>query len=104
MKLPATVPSFVPVKSSNVKGISYDPSGNFLYIQFLPESERYKGAVYKYWGVPEQVYNRFLRAPSKGTYMWQHIRDKYPYKKWTGFGWRSETVLRRQSARRRRRR
>lgn len=105
MRLPATVPSFVPVKdSSNVQGISYDPKGNFLYIQFLPDNPRYKGPVYKYWAFPEQEYRRFLKAKSKGTFVWQYIRDRYRYKRWTGFGWRTETVLKRRATARKMRR
>jgi hypothetical protein len=30
-------------------------------------------------------------------FVWANIRDKYPYAKWTGFGWRKETALKRMS-------
>lgn len=98
MKLPATVPALVSVESSNVQAIGYDPKRKYLYIQFLPSENTKWGEVYRYFNVPEQIYNRFLKAPSKGIFVWANIRDKYSYAKWTGFGWRKQSALQRMSA------
>jgi hypothetical protein len=98
MKLPATVPTLVSVESSNVEAVGYDSKKGYLYIQFLPSEKGQRSTVYRYSNVQEQIYNRFLRAPSKGMFVWANIRDKYPYAKWTGFGWRKETALKRMAS------
>jgi len=97
MRLPATVPSLVSVESSNVEAVGYDSKNRYLYIKFLPSEENQRGSVYRYSGVKEQIFNRLLRAASKGMFVWAHIRDKYPYAKWTGFGWRKQTALQKMS-------
>lgn len=38
-----------------------------------------KGAVYQYYGVPEQVYREIMSAPSKGRFLNTYIRDSYPF-------------------------
>jgi hypothetical protein len=91
------------VKSSNVKAIGYDPGTKYLYIQFLPESKAQHGPLYRYKGVREEVYRRFTNASSKGIFVWSNVRDKYPYSKWTGFGWRKENALKRMAEQKRRR-
>lgn len=102
--LPATVPNLTPIKdSSNVHAIGYDEKQEYLYIQFNPESETDRPPTYRYTGVPVQIYNRFMGAPSKGMYVWASIRDKYPYAKWTGFGWKKAPALQRRSAQKARR-
>ena len=102
--LPSTVPELSPVKdSSNVRAIGYDPEKRYLYIQFHPEDEAERPPTYRYDGVPEQVYRRFLGAPSKGMFVWGSIKGRYPYAKWTGFGWRKAPALQRMSAQKARR-
>lgn len=100
MKPPSTVPSLVSVKSSNVKAVGYDPKSNSLYIQYLPDDENQYGPLYKYDNVPEMIFNQLLRAPSKGIFVWTKIRERYSYSKWTGFGWRKEAALKKQTVRR----
>ncbi|MGO9258090.1 MAG: KTSC domain-containing protein [Bryobacteraceae bacterium] len=39
------------------------------------------GAIYRYLGVPAQVYKELLRAESKGRYFNQHIRNRFGYAK-----------------------
>jgi hypothetical protein len=97
MRLPATVPSLVSVESSNVEAVGYDPKKRYLYIKFLPSEESYRGSVYRYSNVKEQIFNRLLSSASKGMFVWAHIRDKYPYAKWTGFGWRKQNTLQKMS-------
>ena len=41
------------------------------------EVEFVTGSVYRYRNVEEDVYERFLAAPSKGTFFNEHIRDAY---------------------------
>ena len=64
-----------PVVSSNVKAIGYDPVDSVLEVKFN------SGAVYQYRDVPEEVYNDFMIASSKGKFLWNHIRDVYEYER-----------------------
>jgi hypothetical protein len=71
-RLPGTVPELIPVEdSSNVRAIGYDLENKYLYVQFHPESESERPPVYRYISVPEQVYRRFMKAPSKGMFVWR---------------------------------
>jgi hypothetical protein len=38
------------------------------------------GNTYRYYGVPDTVYQRFIRAPSIGNFFVRNIRDHYPYR------------------------
>lgn len=57
------------VSSSAISRIEWD--NGTLSIWFR-ESGRYD-----YFNVPEQVYQAFLQAPSKGTFFNDHIKDRY---------------------------
>ena len=61
------------VSSSNVSSIGYDRDADTLEIEFM------NGWVYQYYGVPEHLYDEVMRAPSKGQFVSQYIRDQYPY-------------------------
>lgn len=63
----------IPVISSNVKSIGYDPESATLEVEFN------NGSVYEYYEVPEEVYNDFLVASSKGKYLFHHIKNVYEY-------------------------
>ena len=98
-RLPNTVPAFTKVKdSSNVHAISYEPSTRYLYVQFHPATPGDRPTTYRYANVQEKLFHQFLSAPSKGMFVWAHLRDKYAYAKWTGFGWRKSPALQRMSA------
>lgn len=62
----------IPVKSSNVIAIGYE--ANKLYVDFA-------SGRYEYDNVPKEVYDNFLKAESKGKYMWANIRSKYSYRR-----------------------
>lgn len=103
-RLPNIVPDLIPIDdSSNVRAIGYDSENKYLYVQFHPGSESERSPIYRYISVPENVYSRFIEAPSKGMFVWANIRDKYNYAKWTGFGWRKGPALQRMSAQKKRR-
>lgn len=36
-----------------------------------------EGGIYQYHGVPHGVYEALMRAPSKGRYFHDHIKDRY---------------------------
>jgi len=65
----------MPVQSSNLASVGYDPSTQILEIEFL------QGGIYQYYGVPNWIYSGLMSAPSKGSYFAQHIRNAYTYTK-----------------------
>ena len=64
---------FVSVLSSNIQGINYDKVAQVLTVEFK------SGSRYAYRGVPEEVYDDFLEAGSKGSFFANSIKDSYPY-------------------------
>jgi len=65
----------IPVSSSNVQSIGYDPASKTLEVEFND------GAIYQYHGVPQDTYDGFLRASSKGSYLHANIKNQYSYTK-----------------------
>lgn len=66
----------IPVDSSNLASIGYDVASSTLEIEFN------SGAIYQYYGVPENEYTGLMNASSKGSYFDQHIKKGgYPYTK-----------------------
>lgn len=61
-----------PVRSSNIRSVGYDPNTRTLEVEFNNDG------VYQYSGVPETIYQGFMRAASKGSYFHDHIKDRYP--------------------------
>jgi len=64
---------FIPVESSNVQEFGYDEENRMLYVRFL------NGSLYVYYDVAPDIYDGFFMAPSKGKYVWSHLRDRYEY-------------------------
>lgn len=56
------------VSSSNIESIGYDETTQILEVAFLT------GAIYQYYGVPDQLYQGLMSASSKGTYLNQYIK------------------------------
>jgi hypothetical protein len=65
----------IPVNSSNILTIGYDPDSATLAIAFKGGSE------YEYYDVPQHEYDGFLAADSKGKYGHQNIYKKYGQQK-----------------------
>ncbi len=63
--------NMIPVRSSALQAIGYDPATQRMKIKFQ------QGQTYDFCRVPEQVFNALLNAPSKGDYYNNHIRDRY---------------------------
>jgi len=61
----------VPVSSSMIASIGYEPQSLVLEVEFN------NGSVYQYTDVPEGEYESFLNADSKGAYFHTNIK-KYP--------------------------
>lgn len=66
---------WIEVESSNIAAIAYIKEGKQLMVQFN------NGAVYAYSDVPEDVYQEFQDATSKGRFFAEHIKDKYETEK-----------------------
>ena len=62
------------VKSSNIVSIGYDEDDGRLEVEFI------RSGVYTYFDVPKKLYERALKAPSIGKFIWANIRDKYDFK------------------------
>lgn len=62
------------VHSSNIRAISYEPETRTLEVEYR------NGGIYQYSGVPEPTYQGLMRATSKGSYLHNHIKDKYSFK------------------------
>ncbi len=62
-----------PVESSNVAAVGYDVDEAVLEVTF------HSGGVYRYYGVQESVFQRFLHASSKGKFFHQNIKGKYSW-------------------------
>lgn len=61
----------ISVFSSAISAVGYDAVTRRMKIRFT------EGHTYDFCGVPESVFNGLLRAPSKGSYYNEHIRDRY---------------------------
>lgn len=61
--------------SSVVAHINYDAARLVLRVKFL------SGSVYEYLRVPEKIYQAMKNALSKGTYLNEHIKGYYDFKK-----------------------
>jgi len=65
----------IAVASSNVRSIGYDSETRTLEVEFKG------GSVYEYYDVEPEVYSEFMKAPSKGRFLWNNIRDVYDYQR-----------------------
>jgi hypothetical protein len=52
----------IPVGSTNLVSVGYDDATSMLEAEFL------KSGVYQYYGVPREIYDQLMAAPSKGAY------------------------------------
>lgn len=61
----------IPVNSSAISAVGYDPSTMQMNIRFK------KGHTYTFCRVPKHVFDGLMSAYSKGSYYDNNIRDKY---------------------------
>ena len=62
-----------PVSSSAIVSIGYDPKAETLEVEFGT------GRVYQYYGVPSNLHEQIMQAPSKGQFLNTHIKNFYPF-------------------------
>jgi len=65
------MPDMQKVASSNIDSIGYDKANKMLYVSFL------SSGTYKYADVPEDVFEGFKAAKSKGVYFAKAVRSSY---------------------------
>lgn len=65
----------VPVISTNVRSVGYDPATAILEVEF------HGGGIYQYDGVPQRVHQGLMGAGSKGGYLDSHVKGVYRYRK-----------------------
>lgn len=63
----------IPVVSSNIASVGYDPNTLTLEVEFL------NGSVYQYFDVPELEYHYLIGADSIGKYLHRNIKSNYRY-------------------------
>lgn len=61
----------IPVESSAVVSAGYDDKGRFLEVEFAG------GRVYRYLGVPPEIYREFMRAESCGDFVDAKVKPFY---------------------------
>lgn len=64
-----------PVESSNIEAIAYSSGKSELHVKFK------SGVEYAYSDVPASVVDDLMAAPSKGKFLAENIKGKYPYSK-----------------------
>jgi hypothetical protein len=61
------------VKSSNICSVGYDTLLKILQVEFL------NGSVYQYYDVPKDIYDKLLKADSKGRFFNANISFRFRY-------------------------
>lgn len=61
------------VVSSNIESVGYDESSCVLEVEFT------NGSVYQYFFVPEGLYRDFRASASLGSFLNEHIRNRFRY-------------------------
>jgi hypothetical protein len=65
----------IPVQSTNLRAVGYDPESHTLEIHFR------SGGIYRYRGVPQSAFDGLLAATSKGRYFDRQIKNRYRFVK-----------------------
>ena len=73
--------AMIPVVSSQIAAVGYDPTIGELVIRFHG-SGRAEPAIYSYAGVPSALAQGLIAAASPGAYFHRHIRHgHFPYRR-----------------------
>jgi hypothetical protein len=63
----------VPVSSSSLSAVGYEADGRNLHIRFR------NGQTYKYLSVPQSTFEALMRAPSKGIFFSDNIKERFTF-------------------------
>lgn len=67
---PPKTPTLIPVTSSNLESVGYDPETRLLAVKF-----KRGGAVYHYEDVDPHHFDAIQQAESAGKYFHEHLRS-----------------------------
>lgn len=59
--------------SSQIASVGFDHADNVLEVEFK------NGSVYHYTGVPPDMADAFVRSPSLGRFLHEHIKGQFPH-------------------------
>jgi hypothetical protein len=62
------------VQSSAIEAVGYDADRRWLEIRWVGQAR-----VYRYYGVPAEVYQELREAESLGTYVNEQVKPRYLY-------------------------
>ena len=65
----------IPVQSTNVAEVGYDPETMTLEVAF------HNGTLYQYFDVPEVMFQELLHSDSVGRFLNTQIKNSYRYAK-----------------------
>ena len=68
----------VAVTSSSIASAGYSAEASTLEVEYC------NGSVYRYFAVPRSVFESLLAAASKGSFVSEQIRGRYPYRRMGG--------------------
>jgi hypothetical protein len=68
-----TIMNRIPVTSSNVVSVGYDPNSQILEVEFK------NNAIYHYFDVPQHIYESLLSAESVGKFLHANVKGIYRY-------------------------
>lgn len=66
-----------PVKSTNLAEVGFEKETGTVEVKFV------NGEIYRYGGVPEELYQSMLGSSSVGSFFAQYIKKAYPVRKVT---------------------
>lgn len=69
------MPEKIYVDSSNIEGIGYDDDRQELHVWFL------SGSYYVYGEVPRHIFDDFINASSKGSFLNREVKGTYQFTK-----------------------
>ena len=66
----------IPVSSSNITSVGYDPATQSLEVKFIHDG------IYRYLGVPRSIYDALMAADFHGDYFDRYVKKaRYIYQK-----------------------
>ena len=65
----------VAIRSTSLRSVGYQASKHILELEF------HNGRLYRYFRVPEAIYQAFMAAESHGRYFNSQIRPSYSYRR-----------------------
>lgn len=69
------MPEMTFVDSSNIEAIGYEDASQELHVLFL------SGGHYVYSNVPPEIFDEFMNAASKGSFLNREIKNIYQFSK-----------------------